>query len=374
MDTIALASWSLRALALVCLLPPAPTTARPVAGVGFSSIEVTDPVSGGKMPGYVFYPAREAKGVTKIGPYQLDTTADAPPLLGARPLIVISHGHGGSDLGHHDLATYLAGHGFVVATITHPKDNFRDSSGDGQAVVLGGRPRQISATISYLVQSPRWTKLIDRNRIAVAGFSNGGYTSLLLVGAKPRFTGIPRHCKLHPDDSNICIPLSKLEAAASRDHRSVEQSIDEVQRGLLRWGDTSDPRVKAAFVMAPFSSVFDSKGLAKIKRPVFVYYAADDRVLLPRYNALHIAPLIRTRVALKEVPNAGHYVFLAPCTPELTRDAPDICEDPRGTDRPAVHRQINESALAFFEQALHWGPRSRRALLPQARGGEIGRR
>jgi predicted dienelactone hydrolase len=377
MERYALAFWSWRLLALVCLVLPVPGTAQSVSGVGFSSIEVTDPVSGGKMPGYVFYPSPNAKGVTKLGPYELDATEDAPALLGARPLVVISHGHGGSDLGHHDLATYLASHGFVVATITHPKDNFRDSSGDGQAVVLGGRPRQVSATISYLIQSRRWSPLIERDRIAVAGFSNGGYTALLLVGARPRFTSIPRHCKLHPDDSNVCVPLWKLEASAAREHHTVEQSIEGLQRGLRRWGDTSDPRVKAAFVMAPFSSVFDAAGLAHINRPVFLYYAADDHVLLPRYNALHIAPLIRTRAGLAVVPNAGHYVFLAPCSPELAKDAPDICKDPPGIDRSAVHRQIDASALAFFEKALHLGPsepgrNDRRASFSDAKGREIG--
>src|SRR5690348_18237975 len=111
------------------------------------------------MPGYVFYPSAQADGVTRIGPYELHATRGAKPISGAKPLVVISHGHGGSDLGHHDLAVYLASHGFVVATLQHPKDNFTDASGDGHPEVMVGRPIQVKATISMLLDDARWKKL-----------------------------------------------------------------------------------------------------------------------------------------------------------------------------------------------------------------------
>ena len=41
------------------------------------------------------------------------------------PVIVISHGSGGSFLGHHDTAETLADAGFVVAAISHPGITFR---------------------------------------------------------------------------------------------------------------------------------------------------------------------------------------------------------------------------------------------------------
>ncbi len=335
-------------LALILLLIPPIALGDVVTGVGFAAVRIHDPVNGGEMSGYVFYPSAKASGVTWVGPYELHATENAAPVPGAKALVMISHGHGGSDLGHHDLATYLASHGFIVAAITHPKDNFRDTSGDGHGVVLGGRPVQISAAVSYLLQNPRWQPLIEPSRIGVAGFSNGGYTSLLLVGAQPQFTDIVRHCRLHPDDRNVCDPVAKLEAQGV-----LEQAIHDLQSGLHRWGNTDDPRVKAAFVMAPFSSLFDAAGLAHIDRPVFLYYAQDDRVLLPRYNALHIVPLIKTLAQIRMVPKAGHYVFLAPCSRELAAQAADVCKDPPGVDRVAVHQQIDAAALAFFRTELH---------------------
>lgn len=342
-----------RWMVLIWVVIPIAAFGQVVTGVGFDPIMVHDPVNGGNMSGYVFYPSAKARGVTWRGPYELDATANATAIPGPKPLVVISHGHAGSDLGHHDLATFLASRGFVVAAITHPKDNYRDSSGDGHTVVLVGRPIQISATISYLLRSPRWKRLIDPTRIGVAGFSNGGYTALLLVGAVPRFMRVVRHCRVHPDDRSMCAGLAKLKAEDAKHGRTIEQAMSAMQHSLHRWGDTDDPRVKAAFVMAPFSVVFDKAGLAHINRPVFLYYGQDDHVLLPQYNVLHIAPLIKTLVGIKKIPKAGHYVFLSPCSRKLAREVPGICKDPPGVDRAAVHRQINAVALAFFRKTLH---------------------
>ncbi|HET7565831.1 MAG TPA: hypothetical protein VFJ96_12600 [Gemmatimonadaceae bacterium] len=135
-----------RWLLLALLVAPCTLFAQRASGVGFRAIRIHDPVNGTTMPGYVFYPSAQARGTTRVGPYDIAGTTDAPPPVGARPLVVISHGHGGSDLGHHDLATYLAGHGFIVATLEHPGDNFHDMSGNGHAAVLVGRPIQVSAT------------------------------------------------------------------------------------------------------------------------------------------------------------------------------------------------------------------------------------
>ena len=341
--------WLLPAL----VAAPVALFAQGVTGVGFHAVRIHDPVNGGTMPGYVFYPSAQAKGTTNVGPYNLAATADAPPLVGAKPLVVISHGHGGSDLGHHDLATYLASHGFVVATLEHPRDNFHDTTGNGHAAVLAGRPIQVSATITALLNDPHWKSLIDPHRIGVAGFSAGGYTSLLLVGAMPRFDRFIGYCHRHPEDTDTCGLVKQLLARSGTTDESMADYLAAIQDSLTQWGRTADPRVKAAFVMAPLSLVFDSAGAAKIDRPVFLYYAEDDHVLLPPENALHIEPLIKTLAGVKMVPGAGHYVFLAPCSPELAREAADICTDPPGMNRVAVHARIDADALAFFRKALN---------------------
>jgi len=335
-----------RMLILLLLLAPVVAIAQAVTGVGFQAITIHDPVNGGTTPGYVFYPSAQPSKITWRGPYELHATPDARPIAGAKPLVVISHGHGGSDLGHHDLAAYLASHGFVVATLEHPKDNFHDMSGVGTAAVLDGRPIQLKAAIGELLNDPRWKTLIDPNRIGVTGFSAGGYAALMVVGAVPRFDLYVGYCARHPHDPD-CGTLQKLQSQGN-----ATAALAALQASVDQWGKPADPRVKAAFVMAPLSLVFDKAGVAHVNRPVFLYYGQDDQVLLPPENVLHIAPLISTLAGIKMIPKAGHYVFLAPCSPQLTKDAADICRDPPGVDRVVAHRSINASALAFFRKTL----------------------
>ncbi|HUA80384.1 MAG TPA: hypothetical protein VL997_08435 [Dyella sp.] len=342
-----------RWLALMLLVLPSVLLAQAVTGVGFHAIAIPDPVNGGTMPGYVFYPSAGAKGVTAIGPYDINATRNAPPTAGAKPLVVISHGHGGSDLGHHDLATYLASHGFVVATLEHPKDNFHDASGSSHATVLAGRPIQVKAIISTLLADRQWKNLIDANRIGVAGFSAGGYTGLLIVGAVPHFARVIDYCQRYPKDEGTCRDVPEIEAEARRQSMTLEQWAARLQSSLTQWGNTNDPRVKAAFVMAPPGLLFDQTGIEKVDRPVFLYYGDADRVLTPSENGARIRPWMKTLAGVKVVHNAGHWVFLAPCSAEMSKENPDICSDPPGVDRAKVHAQLDADALAFFRKTLH---------------------
>jgi predicted dienelactone hydrolase len=345
-------AYAWRWLALMLFLSPAALLAETVTGVGFHHITINDPVNGGTMPGWVFYPTAQAPGETTVGPYHVAAIVDAPAIPGAKPLVVISHGNGGSNLGHHDLATYLASHGFIVATLEHPKDNFHDVSGVGHASVLVGRPIQVKATITMLLNDPHWKTLIDANRIGVAGFSAGGYTSLMIVGAVPTFHRFIDYCKAYPDDQGVCSGAKQLTALAKSHGQTLEQMVDGIQHQLTRWGNTDDPRVKAAFAMAPLSLIFDEAGAADIDRPVFLYYGQNDHVLVPKENAEHIRPLMRTLDGVTMVPQADHWVFLAPCSPELASDAKTICSDPPGVDRVKVHQQLQADALTFFRKTL----------------------
>ena len=334
-------------LAVALLLISLAACAAPIAGVGIRPITFPDPVNHGQTPGFVFYPStRSTHGATAIGPYDVAAGTGAPVAPGTWPLVVISHGHGGSDLGHHDLASYLARHGFIVATFEQPGDNFHDMSGTGHATVLAGRAIEVHAVIDALLADPRWKPRIDPARIGVAGFSAGGYASLLVVGAQPRFARFLGYCQSHPEDVDTC------EAAKKLSPQEVASYLAELQRDFTRWGPTADPRVKAAFVMAPLALVFDAAGAEAIDRPVDLWYAENDHVLLPSANALHLRPLVRTLVRTNAVANADHWVFLAPCSAALAKDAGAICKDPPGVDRARVHARIVADALAFFRDAL----------------------
>jgi predicted dienelactone hydrolase len=315
--------------------PPSPKAADPAsAAVGLRMLDAAvDPLRAVALPAAAFYPATGAADAeTDLGEYVLAAGRDLPAVPGRHPLVVISHGHGGTMWGHHDLAAALARRGYVVAVLEHLGDSYRDYADAGSDRVLLGRAYQISAVIDAALADPAVGPLIDPARIGVAGFSAGGYTALLVVGARPDFTRMERYCAGAPASPELCDIELRHEVTAPR--------------------PTADPRVRAAFVMAPFALVFGPDAFTAVTAPVFLVYATDDRVLVPAENALAIAPALATRTETRAIEGAGHYVFLAPCRPALAREIPMLCADPPGIDRIAVHRGLAADAATFFDATL----------------------
>lgn len=121
---------------------------------------------------------------------QTNALADAPPLpaFGGRPLIVLSPGFGLSRSSLTGLATELASRGYVVAAIDHVYESFGIELPDGEltecaaceehaSAVPPVRSEDVSFVLDELLghQSPwRFSWMIDRDRIGMAGHSIGG--------------------------------------------------------------------------------------------------------------------------------------------------------------------------------------------------------
>lgn len=327
MTTLRLAAM---ALALSC------TLAAPArAGAGFADITLANPIEGGPMPAIVFYPADTPdEATTAVGPYRLAAQRGAPPAALRRPLVVVSHGSGGTRLGHHDSLAALARAGFVAAAVEHPRDNYRDGSGLGTDRQLYGRAADITALIDGILADPRLGPLVDPGRIGIAGFSAGGYTALVGVGARPDPAGFTAYCRAQPDDALFC-----------------DGRLGPPQFGpppMMR-----DARLRAAFVMAPgFGFLFDRAGLADVTVPVRLYRAENDAVLRHPWNAQRIADNLPRPPEYQVIAGAGHYVFLVPCPADIAADSDLLCVDPPGVDRAAIHRRLNDEMVDFFSRAL----------------------
>src|SRR5215471_7114935 len=97
------------------------------ASVGFQQVVVPDP-EGKPLSVAVWYPSGDAISTNPIGMFT-QVVAVNGELSGDRlPLVVISHGNGGSSSSHYDTALALAEAGFVVAALTHTGDNYMDQS------------------------------------------------------------------------------------------------------------------------------------------------------------------------------------------------------------------------------------------------------
>src|SRR4051794_37413496 len=79
------------------------------------------------FPVLVLYPTGAPERPEAFGPYPFEVALDAPVDPGVHPLVVVSHGTGGSHLLYRSLATCLAREGFVVALPEHPLNNRDDN-------------------------------------------------------------------------------------------------------------------------------------------------------------------------------------------------------------------------------------------------------
>ena len=112
--------------------------ATPALSAGFEQVMVPDPGSAPLEVG-IWYPSETAAAPQPLGLF-VQTVANGGTVAGRDlPLIVMSHGTGGSFEGHYDTALALAEAGFVVAAVTHTGDNYRERTQVGR---LENRPRQ----------------------------------------------------------------------------------------------------------------------------------------------------------------------------------------------------------------------------------------
>src|SRR5262249_40957536 len=134
------ASTFLVAIAL-CL-----TTTRTQAA-GFRFIDVPADAAGPALTGGMWYPCSAPPGEIDLDNITVPGVKDCPISGDTLPLVVVSHGMGGSSIDHHDTAETLADAGFIVAALNHPGDTTSDSSRGGELSVMVERPTDIKRLI-----------------------------------------------------------------------------------------------------------------------------------------------------------------------------------------------------------------------------------
>ena len=283
----------------------------------------------------IWYPSQAPAQPTQVELFTQTLAQDAPVDGHALPLVVISHGSGGSFASHGDTAFALARAGFVVAAPTHTGDNWRDQS---RATDVAGRVRQLSAVIEYMVSA--WpAHAVDPSRIGAFGFSAGGFTVLAAAGGKPDLGRIAKHCADHP---------AFFDCQLLRAHPPVPAIPGAAPVAFAR-----DPRIRALVVAAPaLGFTFDAAGLARVTMPVQLWRAEDDAVLPEPFYAEAVRRALPHAPEMHAVPHAGHFDFLAPCPAALARIAPPICAREPGFDRAAFHESFNSEVVGFFQRTM----------------------
>lgn len=287
--------------------------------------------------------------VWRAGPFRFGRNAlDAEFLDDARrPLVLLSHGTGGSGAQLSWLGEALVNAGFLVAAVNHHGNTAAEAAFRPAGFVLPGeRVRDLAAVIEQMSADPQLGSRIDPARIGAAGFSLGGYTVLAATGAlaldfagwRERCRHRPRHpgCQLPPEADFTLAEVEALQAEDAQFRAAVERS------GAM----TEVRSIRAVYAMAPaLVSLVDEPGDLNV--PTRIMLAQHD-AQVPHDEAAGFVVQHWPRAELVTLPGAGHYAFLAPCTLRSRWVVSSLCRDAGGLDRAAVHRDIAGDAAEFF--------------------------
>jgi predicted dienelactone hydrolase len=297
---------------------------------GFRFVEVPADAQGPTIKAALWYPCAEPAGKLELGPFILPVVKDCPLPSDKHPLVVISHGRGGTFLGHHDTAEAFADSGFIVVALNHPGDTYSDMSRSSDLSVFVSRPADIKRVVDFMLAASPAMPVVDPTRIGFFGFSRGGYTGLIALGANSDWATATEFCRDSP-------------------FRMCKQIVNkEFPTEPL----THDLRIKAAIIVDPLAVTFTAAGLAPIKAPVQLWASelGGDGVFLRDVAA--VDSNLASPHEFHVVRNAGHFAFFQPCSAALEQAESEICDDRAGFDRVAFHKELNATAVAFLQKHL----------------------
>lgn len=307
----------------------------PAQAAGVQLINVPSDSTGAILTGVVWSPcAAPAQGVLLEG-LAVEGVRDCPVAGDKLGLVVISHGRGAWFGAHHDTAASLADAGFVVVAVNHPGDNAFDMSRVDEVSIALSRPADVRRVIDYMLGAWPHASKIDTDRVGFFGFSRGGYTGFALIGGNPDFArGAAR-----------CAQLTGLRACDMFRKGEIPAQVD-----------THDPRIKAAVIADPgFLFLFEPADLKAVKVPVQLWSSQHGGGGVTSQSVAAIGTMLPASLDYRLATNAGHFAFLAPCSPEQAKAIPRICLDASGFDRVAFHKAFNAEILAFFCKHLGTG-------------------
>jgi len=278
-----------------------------------------------------------------------------PISAGAYPLIIWSHGFGGSDRGYVGLSSYWASNGYVVIKPNHadsgklPSVRSVEEIWESQTVAdYRNRVQDVTAILDGIAQLeesyPELKGKIDATKVGVGGHSYGAHTAMLVGGAKT-----------FPDGTSYADPRVKVILAMSPQGPSDQRGLTKESFATLT--------VPALFMTGTLDNGISEAETPDWRKQAYELSPAGDKYLVVLKGARHLT--FAGRVAgMAETMGVTDIVMTdtdplidprrVPYNPSTAtiqnRKVPK--QDPQLTER-AVFGRVKTISIAFWDAYLH---------------------
>lgn len=316
--------------------------------VGFKEIKINEKTEH-PLNIAIWYPAKSQKAKITVADnavfYGSEVMVNAIPIVTDHqyPLILLSHGYGGSWRNLSWLAYELSSQGYIVAAPTH-HDTSQFYHGGEQFVKLWLRPQDLSTTINAVTADRTLASIIDKNKIAAIGHSLGGWTVIAFAGARFDSKQFQQDCRIHAN-----LKACQLISALGLNHSELNNSMQ-------------DTRIKAFIALdAGLSRGFAAKSLQALRIPSLIIGAGVDVGdmdvnLESGYLQQFLPKPFSTYVV---IPDAMHFSFMQICKSgaieQLNQQAAGegiLCKDGGNRYRAEIHREITYLITGFLSQTF----------------------
>ncbi len=267
------------------------------------------------------------------------------------PVVVMSHGTGGSAQSLSWLGHALANKGLVAIGVSHHGNTSLEPALPEGFLCWWERTIDLSFIMDHLAATGRFAGLLDFSQTAAVGFSLGAYCVLSLAGATT-------HMPLFDEWLASAGRLANAPREFPDLGRELARLLAESQQFRQSWARSGDgyrdDRIKAAVLLAPAPPVraLTPASLAAIHTRLHIIASGGD-MEAPIEGCASWLCRQNAAFSMTQLPDAvGHYVFLPEATPFGKQVAPEICADISGVDRSSVHADVVALCARAFAQGI----------------------
>lgn len=265
-----------------------------------------------------------------------------------RPVILFSHGYGGSARMMGWFTTSLARAGFVVVAVDHPGNNSADKKTAAGAMLFWDRADDLRVALAAARADPEIGAHMDMRRVGAAGYATGGFAALAAAGAQVDFDRWVSFCRQRPTDGT-CGPQLEFPLTLDEGLKALEAPELAAEVAHAR-DDHTVPEVRAAFAIAPaIVQSLTPDSLRGLRTPVAIVVGDDDDVIPANTNGGTAARAI-PGAELKVLPGVGHYDFMSTCSAAGMAVVEECQRVKVSQDR--AHEPTLQTAYRFFVRRL----------------------